>query len=178
VQEARAVADAAAARSDEARAALLPVLSGSASYQRATANIAARVGTPASATAATTASGRSYDYYSAGLSLSQLLWDFGQTTDRWRASRASARAQGLTAESQRQQALLVIRTSYFAAQAARALVGVARETKGNTGRHLEQMQRRCPPINGCPGAYNNHANSKLSNVLISNRMAPGTLPAS
>jgi len=143
VAEARAEADAAAARADQARAPLLPQLTGTAAYQRSTANYVARPGaSPASTNAIATAAARgtSYDFYNASLTLSQLLWDFGQTTNRWRAARAGARVQAASAETQRQQVLLRIRTTYFAAQATHALVVVARDGLGNSDRHLTQIR--------------------------------------
>jgi outer membrane protein len=136
--EANAGADAAAARADQSRAPLLPLLAGTASYQRATANLAARPGVAPVAPAAAT--NQSYDYYNASLTLSQLLWDFGQTTNRWRAATEAARAQTAGAEAQRQEAVLAIRTAYFGAQAARELITVARESLQNSDRHLAQVQ--------------------------------------
>ncbi|HVZ72863.1 MAG TPA: TolC family protein, partial [Polyangia bacterium] len=122
----------------EARAPLLPQLAGAAAYERATANAAARPGTlPISSG---TSSSTSYDYYNASVTLSQLVWDFGQTTNRWRAARAGAHAQEASAEAQRQQSVLQIRTSYFAAQAAQEMVEVARRALANSDRHLAQIR--------------------------------------
>jgi outer membrane protein len=138
VIQAEAAAEAAAARADESRAPLLPQVVGAAAYQRTTANIVARPGV--SLPSPSTTSRQTFGYYSASLTLSQLLWDFGQTSDRWRAAREGARAQAAGADAQRQQALLLIRTSYFAAQSARELAAVAHEAVQNSDRHLVQVQ--------------------------------------
>jgi outer membrane protein len=139
--QARATTDAARARADEARAPLLPQLTGAASYQRTTANFVARpgivpsslVGTPATPTFTT------FDFWSFNLNLNQLVWDF-QSVDRYRAAKETARAQGDTARTTDLQVRLMVRTAYFAARAQHALVGVARDTLANQDRHLAQIQ--------------------------------------
>ncbi len=141
LRQARANTSAAVARSDEARAPLLPQLSGTASYQRSTGNFAARPGSvPGLGGAQGGTSLQMFNYYSFGATASQLVWDFGQTPDRWRAAQASADAQRDTEHYTGLQVLLGVRTAYFTARANKDLVSVARETLANQQAHLRQTQ--------------------------------------
>jgi outer membrane protein len=135
---ARAQANAAAARADEARAPLLPQVTATASYQRATSNIAPR---PAQVTTAPSSpSFATYDFWNFGITASQLIYDFGQTTGRWRSAQHSAEAQEYAERVTRLQTLLGVRTAYFQARAQKSSVVVARETLANQERHLAQIQ--------------------------------------
>ncbi len=141
LRQARANTSAAGARSDEARSALLPQVTGSASYQRSTGNFAAKPGsTPVTGAAQGGTSLQMFNYYSFGATASQLVWDFGQTPDRWRSAQASAEAQRDTEYYTGLQVLLGVRTAYFTARANKDLVGVASETLANQETHLRQVQ--------------------------------------
>lgn len=129
LRQARAGTEAARARADEARAPLLPQITGSAGYQRATSNLP---GIPESSSSA--------NQWAMGATLSQLLWDFGQTSGRWEAARESATSQQATERATRLQVLYSVRAAYFTARAARDLVGVARETLQNQEAHLRQVR--------------------------------------
>ena len=137
--QAQAGTRAAAARSDEARSGLLPQLTGTASYSRETANFAPRPGL-------TTTAGRpssSFDtvnFYSFGGTLSQLIYDFGQTSGRWRAAQASADAQRDTEHATLNQVTLGVETAFFTARAAKDLVGVAHDNLANQDAHLRQIE--------------------------------------
>ncbi len=69
-----------------------------------------------------------------------MIWDFGQTPNRWRAARARAVALGDNARATRLEAIADVRTAYFRASAQKSLVGVARQTLANRQRHLEQIR--------------------------------------
>ncbi len=137
--QAQAGSRAAEARSDEARSGLLPQLTGTASYSRETANFAPRPGL-------TTTAGRpssSFDtvnFYSFGGTLSQLIYDFGQTSGKWRAAKASAAAQRDTEHATLNQVTLGVETAFFTARAAKDLVGVARDNLTNQDAHLRQIE--------------------------------------
>lgn len=142
LRQARASTAAAAARADQARAPLLPQLSGTASYQRSTSNFVARPGSLPSGVAPGT-EGTSWStrgLWSFGATVSQLVWDFQQTSGRWRAARESAAAQRETERTTFTSVLLSVRAAFFAARAAKDLVGVARETAANQDAHLRQVQ--------------------------------------
>jgi outer membrane protein len=128
--EARAATAAAAARERTALSALLPQLTGSASYARSTFNAA---GGPSSL--------RTIDnYVTVGLTASELLYDFGQTSGKWRAARASAEAQRATERDTGLKVVLAVHTSYFNTRAAKDLMGVARDNLANLEAHLRQIQ--------------------------------------
>jgi outer membrane protein len=129
LRQARAGTQAAQARADEARSALLPQLTGTAGYGRATANLA---GVPES--------GSSVNQWALRATLNQLVWDFGQTTGRWEAAREGAASQQASERATQLQVLFTVRSAFFTARAARDLVGVARETLQNQEVHLRQVQ--------------------------------------
>jgi outer membrane protein len=123
-----------------ARAPLLPQLVGTGLYQRTTANFVARPGLLPSATRAVQEpSFDLYNWWSFGATASQLVFDFGVQRRlalekaEARAARADEQARSLDVDAQ-------VRGAYFAAQAARAIVGVARAALANNERHLEQIE--------------------------------------
>jgi outer membrane protein len=129
-----AQADAASARADEARAPLLPQVTGTASYRYGSNNQVP--GSAVIATATPSAAG----FYNFALSANQLLYDFGQTTGKWRSAQANAAAQQYAERSTRLQTVLSVRTAYFQARSQKSLIDVARETLSNQQRHLAQIQ--------------------------------------
>jgi outer membrane protein len=135
---ARAGTQAAEARADQARSGLLPQVSATGRYQRSTANTS-----PSPGFTSTRSAGTSFDtfnFYSSNLALSQLIWDFGQTSGRWRASQALAEATALQERTTAEQVLFQVRFAFFEARADKALVAVAEENLTNQRRHLEQIQ--------------------------------------
>src|SRR5579862_6257852 len=79
-----------------ARAPLLPQVTGVAQYTRETGNFAPRPGAVPTminaaggpvATTPSTSLSRSYDFWNFGLTGTQLIYDFGQTFDKYRAAR-------------------------------------------------------------------------------------------
>jgi outer membrane protein len=139
LQAAHAQTDAAAARIREARASLLPQVAGSASYVRTEGS---STSTTVSSTGATSILPgiRGDNYYSAGLSANQLIYDFGQTTGRWNAAKATFRSQEETERNFAVQVGFNLRSAYYSAAAARALLKVAQETLQNQEAHLRQIQ--------------------------------------
>lgn len=141
LQQARSLTGAASARADEARAPLLPQVTGSALYERTTGNFAPRPGQlPSSVSTRTTSSWTTFDYFNFGLTASQLVYDFGQTSGRWRAAQASAGAQRQSEHGTELQVLLTVRSAFFNARAQRDLVLVARDTLANQEAHLRQVE--------------------------------------
>src|SRR4051794_33583522 len=139
---AHASTDAARAIADEARAPLLPQVAASAGYQRGTANFIARPGVSATsaATAGNASSATTYDFFSSGITVSQLLYDFGQTSQRWRAQQAFAQSAAELEMSAVRQLDLTVRATFFGARANKSLVTVAEETVANLQRHLDQTR--------------------------------------
>ncbi|MFO0575389.1 MAG: TolC family protein [Polyangia bacterium] len=139
---ARATTEGMRARADQLRAPLLPQLNATLSYQRTTANFVARPGSVPTQfmNASREPSIESFDFFSGGLTLSQYIWDFGQTTGRWRAAQASAEAQAQSERSLELSIAAAVRTAYFTARAQKALVQVARDNLANQERHFTQVQ--------------------------------------
>jgi outer membrane protein len=136
IREADAAVAAGVARDEQARAPLLPQVKLEGLYERTTGNRPQKPGH-------TNNYGNTFDtfnWYDAQASINQLVWDFGQSPNRWRAARTRAVALGDSARSTRLQAIADVRASYFRASAQKALVAVARQTLGNRQRHLEQIR--------------------------------------
>ncbi len=132
---ARADARAALAHVDVVGAPLLPQVLASLGYQRATSN----PGAP-SLPGNTRSDFATQDNWNAGVTATQLIYDFGRT----RSLRDAARATGESAAQGERTAMLQldanVRFAYFVAGAQKALLAVARETLANQTKHLEQIQ--------------------------------------
>jgi outer membrane protein len=138
---ARTQVEGAKARTGETLAPMLPQISAALGYSRSTANFVARPGSlPSNLSGSSTLSLQSYDFFTSSLNANQLLWDFGQTWNRWQASKASLEAQEATAKTSLVTVDLQVRTAYFTAAAQRQLVGVAEATLKNTEAHLAQVE--------------------------------------
>jgi len=140
LQQARAGTEAGKARADMSRAPLLPQVSGNASYKRSTANFAPSPGSSPKGLGAATSSFDMVNYYALGASASQLLYDFGQTSGRWEAAKASALAAGDSERGALVRVMAGVRTAYCTVQAQKALLQVAQDTLHNREKHLEQVQ--------------------------------------
>ncbi len=173
LRQARAAAGASQARADEARSGLLPQLNGSAQYQKSTSNFAPRPGSlPSTVGPSEAASWSTSDYFGLGITASQLVWDFGQTGNKWRAAQETSEADAQTARFSEQQAVLSARTAFFQARAARDLVRVARATVDNQQAHLQQIRGFVdlgtrPPID-LAQARTNLANAQVQLVNAEN----------
>ena len=130
LRQAKATLDVSRARADEARSGLLPQVSGNASYGLGTTNIGGQV--PYSL-----APGNSFNV---GLSVNQLVYDFGRTTGQWNAAKATSVAQEFGEKTTGAQVRLAVRSAFFSARANKALLVVAQETLANQERHLTQIQ--------------------------------------
>jgi outer membrane protein len=80
------------------------------------------------------------NFWNLGITASELVYDFGQTSGRWRAAQAAESAQRGSERDTLLQALLTVRATYFNARAGKDLVGVARETLANQEAHLRQIE--------------------------------------
>lgn len=141
LRQASALVAAADARVDQARAALLPQVNLTAGYTRTTANFAPRPGAfPNQPLPAPTFSSTTYNFFTAGVTASQLLWDFGQAWQRRNAARAAADAEQGTERARQLAVDLGIRNAFFNARTARDAVTVAREALANRTRHVEQIR--------------------------------------
>jgi outer membrane protein len=140
---ARAATNIAEGQAEQARAPLLPQVTGTAAYSQQTANYIFRPGTIPGGVVPPVVKwdlGHPYGFWNFGLSGTQLLYDFGQTYERYRAARSTVEAQRLQEATARLQVLSGVRRAYFNARAMKELVDVARETLDDQNRHLTQVQ--------------------------------------
>lgn len=142
LKKAVAQTEAATARADTSRGRLLPQLVGLATYQRTTDNFVPRPGfTPTPGAVA--ARDPKYDMvnsYNFALTVNQLIYDFGASTDGLRADRETARAQEASQRAAVISTEYAVRNAFFLARAQRAMVGVAEQTLANQQKHLAQVQ--------------------------------------
>jgi outer membrane protein len=156
---ARAQTNVAEAQAEQVRAPLLPQVVATAQYTRETGNFVPRpsfitqtqtqiagAGAPSGWSLST-----SFDFWNFGLNATQLVYDFGQTSQRYHAARATVDAQRYVETTTRVQILLNVRRAYFSARAQKELVTVAHETLDAQNRHLIQVQQMVgvgtqPPI--------------------------------
>src|SRR5438309_6977829 len=129
---------AAEGRVEQSRSGLLPQLTALADYQRTTNNFLFRPGV--TTRTGVTTSWSSINIFDSSVTLSQLLWDFGQTSNRWRSSQASARSAADQERSTSQQVILQVRVAFFNTVAFKELLAVARETLANQRNHLAQIE--------------------------------------
>ncbi|HZL42441.1 MAG TPA: TolC family protein [Verrucomicrobiae bacterium] len=79
------------------------------------------------------------DRAAGGISLNQLITDFGRTANLTAGSRYSARAEDQNATATRQQVLLDVDTSYFGTLQAQAVLNVTRQTLETRELLLDQV---------------------------------------
>jgi len=141
VRQARASTDAAAGRVDQAASGELPQVTGTASYQRTTGNFSPRPGaTSAAVQMAPPWSSQTFNYFNAGLTASQLVYDFGQTDLRRRAAESSRSALEAAERTAASTVKLQVEQAFFRGRAQKALIVVARAAISNQQKHLEQIQ--------------------------------------
>jgi outer membrane protein len=137
LRQAQAQSVAADARADQARAPLFPQITGTGSYSRSTANPVPRHG---AFVAPGSASFNTFGFWNFGVSANQLIYDFGETPDRWRAAQSSAKSTQENARATELSSVLAVRTAFFQARAQKALIEVAKDTLTNQQKHLAQVQ--------------------------------------
>jgi outer membrane protein len=144
LRAARAQTAAAEAVADQARAPLLPQVVGSAAYAHEwgafRSSAVGAGGSPTTAGAGSSSLANQFDIWSFGVSATQLIYDFGQTTERYGAARDTAEAQQYEERVTRLQIVANVRQAYFTARANKDLVDVAQETVDNQQRHLKQVE--------------------------------------
>ena len=110
------------------------------SYKRGTSNFVPQPGGMTLGTVpALTSSLTTFPQWFAGLTASQLVYDFGETINRWKAARVAADAADESTHTTEAQVAYNARSAFFTARAAKDLVGVARDTLANQEKHLAQV---------------------------------------
>jgi outer membrane protein len=152
LRQQRATTEAFQARVGQAAAPLWPQVNGTLAYQLRSINGGVSTGTlptsPGGTTTGTTlptGTGNGpppnpYSIFSAGLTVNQLIYDFGQVSGKKHSAQASAEAQ----ERNEHAAQLIgdenVRVAFFNARAAKSLLAVAVDTLANYERHLHQIE--------------------------------------
>ena len=153
--QARANVDVASARVVESRSQYLPQVVGTGQYQRLTYNPTNKPGvfvpsatatagasaTSPGAAALTTSWTRTSDFFTFGGTASQLIYDFGQTSERWSSAVSGEAAATHSEHAVQVQIISNVRKAYFLARAQRDLVDVAAEAVANQKMHLDQIQK-------------------------------------
>jgi len=83
-----------------------------------------------------------FPFYSTGVTLAQVLFDFGQILEFTHAAQASAEAVAADAETQHDAVVFNVRQAYFALLQAYRLRDVAEETVTQNQKHLELAEGR------------------------------------
>lgn len=140
LRQARATLDVSEARRGQARAPLLPQVTATAAYRRATGNFAPQPGVTPTNFTPPAPNSTTYDFFNFGLNATQLVYDFGQSWKRMDAAAALVDARRDDQQAAEIQVAQNVRVSFFNARAAKALVAVAQETLLNFERHLQQIE--------------------------------------
>jgi outer membrane protein len=140
LRQARANTEAAGARARQSFSPLLPQVTATAGYQRTTANAIERPGGTSVTGVGAGSSWDTFNSFSDSIQASQLLFDFGVQTNRWRSAKALADAQAANEHATMLQVDYNVRAAYFDTRANQALVQVARENLANLQQHLQQTE--------------------------------------
>jgi outer membrane protein len=178
--QARANVDVTSARVEEARAGYLPQVTATGIYERTTGNGAKRPGVnvlPGS-NAPVIPPARwdpSFNSYNFTASAAQLIYDFGQTSGRWRASEETAASAVSSEKGVQIQLVSNVRRAYFQARAQKDLIVVAAHNLLNQEKHLEQIiglveQGMRPEIDRVT-AETNLANARVQLISAQNSFA-------
>jgi len=137
---ARAATNIAQGQADQARAPLLPQITATAQYTRETGNYATNPIQKSQGLGGGTSLTTSFDYWQFDVGATQLIYDFGQASQRHEAAERTVAAQSFAERTTRLQVTLGVRRAYFNARAMKELVGVADETLRDQNKHLVQVQ--------------------------------------
>jgi outer membrane protein len=136
---ARAASHLAEAQAEQARAPLLPQVTATGSYVRRTGNFAPGAVPGVNASTRGWTLSESFDTWNFGVNATQLIYDFGQGYQRYRAAESNTEAARIAENTTRLQVLSAVRRTYFNARAMKELVDVARQTLDDQNRHLVQV---------------------------------------
>lgn len=130
----------------EAASSYLPQVSSSYSATRGNSLSTSRTGTTVSSTSVSTLAGgaspSTFNFYRTGMSLSQMLFDFGQTLNQIRAAQAAEQSLRADLTTQAETVALNVKQAYFNVLATRRLQVVADETVRQNQSHLDQARGR------------------------------------
>lgn len=130
------------ARVGQARAGYLPQLSGDWATTRQKSSFSSRTGGPSDTAGGAVSQPNAFNFHQGSVSLSQTLFDFGQTFAAIRAAQARTDSLAADADATRQQIVLEVKQSYFGLLAARRLAEVAEETVRSNEQQLALARGR------------------------------------
>jgi outer membrane protein len=136
IQTAQAAQEVSHQQTWEAIASALPQVNASYSAQRRHSNAGSLTGT--------TLGGRTqtFNFYSTGLTFSQILFDFGQSLYGIRAAQATERSLAANVGTARETVLFDVKQSYYNLLQAQRLLVVADENVANNQKHVDLATAR------------------------------------
>jgi outer membrane protein len=135
--------DAGRARVYQAGSGYLPQLSGTWSSDRRKSSFSSRTGGPSNpAAGGALEQSTEFDFHQGSVSLSQTIFDFGQSFAAIRAAQARRDSLAADADTTRTDVVLNVKQSYFGLLAARRLLAVAEETVRNDQKQLDLARGR------------------------------------
>ncbi len=175
LRQARAQTDQARGLHDEAVAGWYPTVTATLGYKRTTGNFATNPGLTPTGETLPAPSLTTYNYFANSISASQLLWDFGQTSNKIAATVETTRSQQEAERTTLLQAELAVRTAFFTAAAQNALVGVAEVNLQNNETHLAEtrafVKEGTQPDIALATAEANQANAVVQLITAKNAYA-------
>jgi outer membrane protein len=139
LRQANGQTEAAAGRVEEARAGYLPQVTATATYYIVRTGTLTTNGMGGVNQAVSSSTVANYNVWTAGLTGSQLIYDFNATADRWRSASVNRDAAESNGRVVTLQVLMNVRRAYFQARAERDLARVAEEAVANQQKHVDQI---------------------------------------
>jgi outer membrane protein len=136
LKAAQATVDAGHQRTWQAISSALPQVNASYGANRRSTSPTARTG------AAVSNQSQTFNFYSTGVSLTQILFDFGQSLDAIRAARATEQSLQADEATVRETVLFGVKQAYFSLLTAKRLLGVAQENVRQNQKHVDLAQGR------------------------------------
>jgi outer membrane protein len=142
LKAAAATVDAGHARTWVAISTALPQVNADYSASRRHSSVSSRTSGPGGPTGQISNRAQTFDFYSTGVSLSQILFDFGQSLNAIRAARATEHSLEADASTTRETVVFDVKESYFSLLTANRLLGVADENVVQDQKHVDLAQGR------------------------------------
>jgi outer membrane protein len=142
LKAAGATVEAGKERTWQAISGALPQVTANYGADRRKTSATARTGAPIDGAGSSGSRSRTFSFYATGVTLSQILFDFGQSLDAIRAARASERSLEADRVTARETVLFDVKQSYYDLLTAERLLAVADENVRQNQKHLDLAQGR------------------------------------
>lgn len=140
IKASSATADAGHQRTWQAVSGALPQVSATYSADRRHTTASARTGTRILGTGGDRS--QTFNFYSTGVNLSQILFDFGQSLEGIRAAQATERSLQADVATARETVLLGVKQAYYTLLTSKRLLDVAEENVRQNQKHLDLAHGR------------------------------------